>query len=193
MAETDICQYYPRWFREILDFQSLCYTEKQELTALAEAMAQIRKNLFVQTMDEGTTAQWESILRILYTPGETLDYRRLRVLNRLALRPPFTLQFLRQKLEAIFGPGNWTAEMDYPHYTLLVEMLAASPDQFAGVDAFLDVLGIVKPCHIAYRAALTAPEMERTVYVTPWLGGCMSVTRLPELAWPEETAKEAFS
>lgn len=194
MPDTNICQYYPRWFREILDFQSLCYTEKQVLNAIAEAMAQIRENLFVQTMDEGTTAQWERILRILHTPGETLAFRRLRVLNRLALRPPFTLNFLRQKLDAIFGPGNWEVDMDYPSYTLEVEMFARTPEQFAGVDAFLDVLGIVKPCHIVYRAALTAPEMDSSVYITPCLGRCMSVTYLPELARPASsgTAEEVF-
>ena len=115
MPETNICQYYPPWFRRILDFQALCQTEKAELDAMAEAMDQIRKNLFVQTMDEGTCAQWEAILRILPTPEETLDFRRLRVQNRLSLRPPFTLIFLREKLDLLFGPGNYEVEVDYPN------------------------------------------------------------------------------
>ena len=118
MPETNICQYYPPWFRRILDFQALCQTEKAELDAMAEAMDQIRKNLFVQTMDEGTCAQWEAILRILPTPEETLDFRRLRVQNRLSLRPPFTLIFLREKLDLLFGPGNYEVEVDYPNYIL---------------------------------------------------------------------------
>ena len=77
MLETNICQYYPHWFRRILDFQALCHTESQELRFLAAAMEQIHKNLFVQTMDEDTCAQWETILRIVRTPGEDLDFRRL--------------------------------------------------------------------------------------------------------------------
>ena len=99
MPETNICKYYPHWFRRILDFQYLCRSEGEELRLMAEAMDRIHQNLFVQTMDEGTTAQWEAILRILPSPGEDIDFRRLRVLNRLSLRPPFTLIFLRERLD----------------------------------------------------------------------------------------------
>lgn len=149
MPETRICQYYPHWFRRILDFQALCRTEEQELAAMAEAMDQIRKNLFVQTMDEGTCAQWEAILRILPMPGETLEFRRLRVLNRISLRPPFTLIFLREKLDMIFGPGNYTVEADYPSYTLYIETSVDNQAYFSEVSA---LLGIIKPCHIVYIA-----------------------------------------
>lgn len=147
MPETQICKYYPPWFRRILDFQALCQTEKAELDAMAEAMDQIHKNLFIQTMDEGTTAQWEAILRILPTPEETLEFRRLRVQNRLSLRPPFTLIFLREKLDLLFGPGNYEVEVDYPNYTLYIEAPAAQQAYFTEVSALLN---IVKPCHIVY-------------------------------------------
>lgn len=147
MPETSICKYYPPWFRRILDFQALCHTEGEELQAMAEAMDQIHKNLFVQTMDEGTTAQWEAILRILPEPEETLAFRRLRVLNRLALRPPFTLIFLREKLDLLFGPGNYVVEVDYPNYTLYIEASVDAQQYFSEVSALLN---IVKPCHIVY-------------------------------------------
>lgn len=149
MPETNICKYYPRWFRRILDFQYLCRSEGEELRCLAEAMDQIHKNLFVQTMDEGTTAQWEAILRILPTPEEDLDFRRLRVLNRLSLRPPFTLIFLREKLDLLFGPGNYLVEVDYPNYTLYIEASVESQRYFGEVSA---LLSIIKPCHIVYIA-----------------------------------------
>lgn len=147
MPETNICKYYPHWFRRILDFQYLCRSEGEELRYLAEAMDQIHKNLFVQTMDEGTTAQWEAILRILPTPEESLEFRRLRVLNRLALRPPFTLIFLREKLDLLFGPGNYQVEVDYPNYTLYIEASVEAQPYFGEVSA---LLSIVKSCHIVY-------------------------------------------
>lgn len=147
MPETQICKYYPTWFRRILDFQALCQSEKEELDAMAEAMDQIHKNLFVQTMDEGTAEQWEKILNILPSPEETLDFRRLRVQNRISLRPPFTLVFLREKLDLLFGPGNYDVEVDYPNYTLYIESSADRREYFVEVSALLD---IVKPCHIVY-------------------------------------------
>lgn len=147
MPETNICQYYPHWFRRILDFQALCRTEGQELRLLAEAMEQIHRNLFVQTMDEATCAQWEAILRIVHTPGEDLAFRRLRVLNRLSLRPPFTMVFLKERLDLLFGPGNYVVEMDYPNFTLYIEAAVSDSRYFSEVSA---LLGIIKPCHIVY-------------------------------------------
>ena len=76
MPETNICQYYPPWFRRILDFQALCQAERVDLRTMEDAMERIHQNFFIQTMDENTTSQWEGILRILPVPGETLDFRR---------------------------------------------------------------------------------------------------------------------
>ncbi len=148
MPETNICQYWPRWFREILDFQALCQTEGEELEALAAAMAQVRKNLYVQTMDEGAAAEWEEIFHIVPNPlTETLPFRRDRILNRLSMRPPFTLTFLYQRLDALFGPGNWEVEIDYPNYTLYIEAAVEDQQYFSEVSATID---IIKPCHIVY-------------------------------------------
>ena len=148
MPETNICKYYPHWFRRILDFQALCQTEGEELRVMAEAMDQVRQNLYVQTMDEGATAEWESIFRIVATPAtESLEFRRDRVLNRLSMRPPFTLTYLYQRLDALFGPGNWEVEMDYPNATLYIEAAVEDQQYFSELSATMD---IVKPCHIVY-------------------------------------------
>ena len=115
---------------------------------MAQAMDQVRQNLYIQTMDEGTTAEWEAIFRIVANPAvESLDFRRARVLNRLSMRPPFTLTYLYQRLDALFGPGNWEVEMDYPNYTLYIEAAVEDQQYFSELSATMD---IVKPCHIVY-------------------------------------------
>lgn len=148
MLETDLCQYWPPWFRDILDFQALCQTEGEELQAMAAAMERVRANLFVQTMDEATTAEWEAIFHIVPNPvTEPLDFRRNRVLNRLSMHPPFTLTFLHQRLDALFGPGNWEVEVDYPNYTLYIEAAVEDQQYFSEMSITMD---LIKPCHIVY-------------------------------------------
>ena len=148
MPDTDICQYWPRWFREILDFQALCQTEGEELRVMARFMDRVRANLFVQTMDEQTTADWEKIVRIVPNPlTETLQFRRDRILNRLSMHPPFTLTFLYQRLDALFGPGNWEVEVDYPNYTLYIEADVDDQQYFSEMSVTMD---LIKPCHIVY-------------------------------------------
>ena len=115
---------------------------------MAQAMDQVRQNLYIQTMDEGTTAEWEAIFCIVANPAtESLDFRRDRVLNRLSMRPPFTLTYLYQRLDALFGPGNWEVEMDYPNYTLYIEAAVEDQQYFSELSVTMD---IVKPCHIVY-------------------------------------------
>lgn len=191
MPETNICQYWPRWFREILDFQALCQTEGAELEALASAMAQVRKNLYVQTMDEGTAAQWERIFHIVPNPStETLEFRRDRILNRLSMRPPFTLTFLYQRLDALFGPGNWEVEIDYPSYTLYIEAAVEDQQYFTEVSATID---IIKPCHIVYisrpRVAasfLVSEEIVRFKGQYNYILGGWGLGLLPFLSQSEE-------
>lgn len=159
MPETDLCQYWPPWFREILDFQALCRTEGEELRVLAAFMDRIHRNLFVQTMDEGTAAAWEAIFRIVPNPvTETLAFRRDRILNRLSMRPPFTLPFLYQRLDALFGPGNWEVEMDYPGYTLYIEAAVEDQQYFSEMSVTME---LIKPCHTAlmYGKVTASPPL----------------------------------
>lgn len=191
MPETDLCQYWPPWFRRILDFQALCQTEGQQLQAMAQAMEQVRQNFFIQTMDEQTTAQWESLFHILANPiTETLEFRRDRILNRLSMRPPFTLTFLYQRLDALFGPGNWEVEVDYPNYTLYIEADINDQQYFQEISVTMD---IIKPCHIVYisrprvAASLRISEtIARSVGEYNYILGGWALGRLPFFSGTEE-------
>lgn len=191
MPDTDICQYWPRWFREILDFQALCQTEGEELRVMAAFMEHVRANLFVQTMDEATTADWESIFHIVPNPlTETLEFRRDRILNRLSMHPPFTLTFLYQRLDALFGPGNWEVELDYPNYTIYIEAAVEDQQYFSEMSITMD---IIKPCHIVYisrpRVAgnfLLSESIVRTIGEWNYILGGWKLGALPFFSGTEE-------
>jgi len=191
MPETDICQYWPLWFRKILDFQALCQTVGDELRVMASAMEQVRQNLYVQTMDEAAAAAWESIFHIVPNPAtETLTFRRDRILNRLSMRPPFTLTFLYQRLDALFGPGNWEVEVDYPNYTLYIEAAVEDQQYFAEMSVTMD---IIKPCHIVYisrpRVAASfqvSESITRTLGEYNYILGGWALGQLPFFSGDEE-------
>ena len=94
----------PPWYQAVLDYQQICQTEQVQLEAAAQAIQTISDNLFFQTMDEGAISQWEQVLQIAPNPQtETLAFRRVRAINRLSTRPPFTIWFLHQKLDELIG------------------------------------------------------------------------------------------
>ena len=146
--DRDLLGYLPEWFRKILDFQEICKTEQEQMEALALAIHAVAGNFFFQEMDASAVAQWENIFGIVPNPaGESLEFRRARLLNRVSTRPPFTLGFLYQKLDELIGPGLWTVEVDYPNYTFYVES-AAENQQYANEIAV--TIGTIKPCHMVY-------------------------------------------
>lgn len=169
-VETNLIEYLPRWFRDVLEFQALCQTETEQLEGLAEAMGAVADNFFFQTMDVGAIGQWEQIFGIISAPSESLSFRRARLLNRVSTRPPFTLTFLQERLDALIGPGEYTIQVDYPNYTLYVESAAQNQDYAMEIAVTINT---IKPCHIVYinRPLLTAGmlaseeiDLTKTVY-----------------------------
>lgn len=138
----------PPWYREILDYQQICQTEKEQMQTLAQEIGAVADNFFFQTMDAGSVAQWEQIFKIVpNTSTETLAFRQARLLNRISTRPPFTIWFLYQKLDELIGPGQWTVNVDYPNYTLYIES-SAEKQQYATEVAY--TVNAIKPAHIVF-------------------------------------------
>lgn len=146
--DYDLLSLLPPWYREVLDYQQICQTEEQQFDALAQEINAVADNFFFQTMDEGAVSQWEQILGIIPNPTtESLSFRQARLINRISIRPPYTLGFLYQKLDELLGVGNWNVTVDYPNYALYIES-AAENQQFATEVAY--TVGRIKPAHITY-------------------------------------------
>lgn len=148
--DTNLIQYLPHWFRQIAEFQEIMGTEEQQFQSLSQAISLVHDNFFFQTMDEATVTAWEQVVGIKASPStESLDFRRARLINRISTRPPFTLQFLYDKLDQLLGPGNYELEIDYPNYEIVIE--TAAEDQ-AWSGELTITLNTVKPCHMLYVA-----------------------------------------
>lgn len=147
-VNSNIIDYLPYWFRDILEYQKICQTESEQLAAVADEMHAVADNFFFQTMDETAVNMWEQVLGIVPNPQtEDLDFRRFRVLNRLTTKPPFTLGFLYQKLDELIGPGLWTVTVDYPNYTIYIESSSKNQNYFTEVAYTINK---IKPAHIVF-------------------------------------------
>lgn len=146
--DYDMLSLLPPWYREVLDYQQICQTEQEQMEALAQEITAVADNFFFQTMDADSVAQWEQIFKISPNPStETLAFRQARLINRISTRPPFTIWFLYNKLDELIGPGEWTVNMDYPHYTLYIES-SAENQQYATEVTY--TVNAVKPAHIVF-------------------------------------------
>lgn len=152
--QVDLTQYLPYWFREIADYQAIMEAEENQWSGLETAVGGVYNNFYFQTMDAPTVTAWEQVIGILASPStESLDFRRARLINRLSTRPPFTLQFLYDKLDELIGPGKWSCEIDYPNYAIII---GASAQDVNWQGEIMVTLNTIKPCHMIFT---TRPEV----------------------------------
>lgn len=148
--DAPLLEYLPDWYCGISDYREIIGAEQAQMELLADALSTVANNFFFQAMDADTVSKWEQILHIVPDPSaESLEFRRLRALNRVSTRPPFTLSFLHQKLDELIGPDRWTVTVDYARYTIYIESDAENQQYASEVEYTLNT---IKPAHIVYRS-----------------------------------------
>ena len=109
-------------------------------------IGQIRDNMFIQTCDASTIALYEQLFGITPQPGDTLEARRNRVLNRLSMVVPFTERYLRARLDEMYGAGNYTLTVDP---TTSSATMAINDFISQGIELFCDLWYHTAPAHVA--------------------------------------------
>lgn len=103
----------PTVYREIKSMYAAAETEDVELRNFIAMSKRVFDNFFIQTCDVETIKYYEDLLGIEAINKDNLEERREFVLSALNNQKPFTLQYLIEQLDAIFGADNWS----FPEYT----------------------------------------------------------------------------
>lgn len=160
MTKLRLIDMLPPWYAEVLDYQAICEAEQPMFDDVQAAAAQLLLNLGWLTMDVDAVKLWEQALKIMADPTtESLDFRRFRVLNRVATKPPYTQRFLENKLGELVGKGMWSVSIDYPGYTIYIERTAQSMNYTLELEW---TINHIKPAHMAY---VSRPYIDAVVAV----------------------------
>lgn len=148
MFDRQLSSYVPSYYNKVQEMDALMQVEQSMLDEFQYEMLRAFQNTFVLTADVSGIQLFESMLSIVANPStEDLEFRRQRVLNRLTTSPPFTMRFLKQKLDAIIGQGKWQVTMDYDNYTLYVEASALNQNWYSELEFTINQ---IKPCNIVF-------------------------------------------
>ena len=140
--------YVPDWYDGVLEMDILTDIEGQEMNTIQANIDKVKFNQWIQTCDEQTIVYHEQLLNIIANPSvESLEFRKQRILNRLQSTPPFTVNYLVEKLNKIFGKGNYELIIDYQNYRLLLETVAENSNWFYEAQS---IIRKVKPANIDY-------------------------------------------
>lgn len=154
----------PDYFKPVLDYQEIIKAHGYALQAVDAGAGQVYGNLYIQTADEATIAWWENLLGLQTQFGDTLEFRRARVLQKVSAAVPFSIGFLHDQLTALFGAGGYTVDVDPVELTLTVNVNNAD---YGALDLLFDLLWDVIPAHLqilASQQVITAME-DKALYV----------------------------
>lgn len=154
----------PDYFKPVLDYQEIVKMFGSAFATALSNAAQISANIYIQTADEPTIAWWESVLGLETQFGDTLEFRRARVLQKVSATVPFSIGFLHDQLTALFGADGYTVDVDPVELTLTVNVNNAD---YGALDLLFDLLWDVIPAHLqilASQQVITAME-DKALYV----------------------------
>lgn len=139
---------FPSVYDGVLEVSVLSETDDVLLDRSLAKLERAQLNQFILTADEETISVYEKMFSILANPTtETLQFRRERILNRMSLRPPFTMRWLQNKLDEIIGVGKWSAYVDYANHTLYIESFVVNQQWF---NELRITINRIKPCNLVF-------------------------------------------
>lgn len=185
LYRTRIGRYFPRYYEGILETDELIKVENDIWNNLYLLLNKAKNNQFIAYADEDGIYAYEQLFQIVADPEtETLEERRFRLLNRIQTLSYYTMIYLRQKLNSLFGENNYEIEMDYPNYTLYIKSNASNSFMYKESIATINK---IKPANIVFINVPFIPttiEVGEEIYQQKWwwnyiLGGKWRVGQKP--------------
>lgn len=120
--------------------------EQQEFDLLQIKLDEYWADQFAISSNKRGIERYERIVEVRANRAlEDDDFRKRRIVNRLTTLPPFSMPFLRAKLNEIVGVDQWQLLMDYDNYNLIIKVYRTDRNWYNELKITLEA---VKPCNI---------------------------------------------
>lgn len=144
---SDIREYIPNIYNDVTEMEVVVDVDDKLLDNEENILDDLESSQFIMTAPEHAIQEFEKLLNIYPLNTDSLEFRRVRVMNRLSMTPPFSLPYLREKLDSIIGVGKYSCYMDYDNYTLYVESSAINQSY---VNETYITINKLKPANIVF-------------------------------------------
>ena len=135
----------PRYFRPVIEFQEILKAHGYGLSGICDVMTRLQENFYLSTCDEETVAYYENLFGLRVRLGDTLDFRKERLLQKFNTVVPFSIGFLKAKLGMLYGTDGYTLDVDSVESILRIKVTS---DRYGAIDLLYDLLWDVVPAHM---------------------------------------------
>jgi len=141
---VDLNMLLPEWFQGVMEFNELIKTEETELETAEDSIRSVRNNCYIQTADEATIMLYEKRFGIAYQ-GESLEYRRSRIMQRYNTVVPFSIGFLKDQLTELYGSQWYEVSVNGKNSIIRIKITS---DRYGAVNLLYNLLWDILPAHI---------------------------------------------
>lgn len=134
----------PTYFRPVLEFQQLMIAHGWGYDLAESTAGLVLNNFFLQTCDEDTIAQYEKLFGIIPEAGDTMEYRRERILQRYSTIAPFDINYLNDRLRELFG-NDYEMTVSPEQNRLVIKLTS---ERYGAVNLLYNLLLDVVPAHV---------------------------------------------
>jgi len=140
----DLAARLPLFLRQVREFGKLTGTEDEEFRLFYGSLDRLWDDGFIRTASERGVRRWESILGIRPGAGDTLEYRRQRILQEFSKIVQISLDFIKNRVSELYG-DDFVLTMDPKlcRMTLLI-----TTDQYESVVLLYDFLRDTIPANL---------------------------------------------
>lgn len=143
-AEKALLGQLPDYFADIKEMKQIMKSHGYALNDLDKKMEQVSANHYIGTCDAETIVYYENLFGVKYQFGETLDFRKARILNKLNLAVPFSKGFLDAKLEELYGT-EYSMQENPEECKITIKVTS---DRYGAIDLLYDLLWDIVPAHL---------------------------------------------
>lgn len=176
MADTierkKLIEYLPPFMQQFPEMQEIMKTQNLETDRINKNMLAILDNAFIEDCNEYGIKKYESILGIVPIAEDTLESRKIRVLNRWNDTLPYTYRVLLRRLNIFCGVNNYDIGGNLENYELFIKTDIPEKGQVEELEVLLD--GMI-PENIYMDAA---NEMKRKLISLQYMAGTVTSTRI---------------
>ena len=148
-AREVLMQQLPTWFKPVLEYIEIMQSFGIQLNELNVQGQQIYHNQYIQTADLATIQMWERLFNITVRYGDTLDFRRERLIQKFSQIVPYTYWDLKDRLTALYGEDGYTLQANPVECWIKIFVTS---DRYGAIDLLYDLIWDVVPAHLRIYA-----------------------------------------
>lgn len=117
-----LIDYLPEFLKDFREYKEIMNTEEIELEKLKSKNNSITDEIIISNATNDGISRFEKILGIKSNTNLTLENRKFLVKNKFFNRAPFTVEWLKNKLENLCGQDNYIIDIDISNKILNVQI-----------------------------------------------------------------------